>query len=248
MPSSHRPPKRPSYNRPPSRSGHNGRPQASGNTALKSGLYVGLGILIAVCIGFSFVAYQRADTCMNGSMRDCLGMPTPTPAVTVGGILTTIRGESKLVTAVADSETRVSMEQAETFLGFETTRTIEMEYQAYGEVMTGIDLSKISEWDVTVSNDLVTVNLPAPEILSVAIDVDRSYIANIEEPFFALSDPDPRLVDYAQEEAKQAILEDVCEQGILEEANVHAVEVLQKLLENTNPLPVRIVTQSGVCR
>lgn len=247
--------KRPSYQSSPSRAGSGSgssytRPQSSGrdNSILKSGLLIALGVFMTACIGLSFVAYQRADMCLNGSMRDCLGLPTPTPSVSVGGILTRLSGASELVTAVTESETRVRLEQAENFLGvFETGRSINLEYQAYGMVMTSIDLSQITEQDVRINDNLVAVNLPPPKILSIAIDVDRSYVANVQKPFLALNDPDPRLVNYAQQEAQQAMLEDACAKGILDQANFHAAQTLRELLERVSPLPVQIITQPGVC-
>jgi hypothetical protein len=251
MASSRRPTQRPSYQSPSSRAGSGSSYQSSGrdNSILKSGLLIALGVFMTACIGLSFVAYQRADTCLNGSMRDCLGLPTPTPSVSVGGILTKLSGASELVTAVAESETRVKLEQAENFLGlFDTGRSINLEYQAYGTIMTSIDLSQITERDVHINNNLVTVNLPPPKILSTAIDVDRSYVANVQKPFLALNDPDPRLVNYAQQEAQKAMLEDACAKGILDQANVHAAQTLRELLEQVSPLPIQIITQPGICR
>jgi hypothetical protein len=146
-------------------------------------LWFGCGALLVIFIITGFIAIQRAAQCLNSTLRECIGLPTPTPTITTGIIRSHLREAGELTTYVLNAETRVNISQAEEFLGFETGRYNELIFQAYGEVRAGINLDEISDSDIQISRDEVTIYLPEPRILDAKIDVNRSYVAEVNRPF-----------------------------------------------------------------
>lgn len=106
----------------------------------------------------------------------------------------------------------------------------ELYYLSVGRVEAGLDLSQMTEADIVQEGQTITLRLPAPNLLRCYIDEQQSGVANRDLGLFSTpsseSERDARL--YALGHFRDVALE----RGILQEANVNAVETLQGLLGN----------------
>jgi hypothetical protein len=80
---------------------------------------------------------------------------------------------------------------------------------AHGEVAAGFDLSKMSDKDIWVDGSRVQLHLPAPEILYVRIDNERTHVVYYDKSWFVERDVDleSRARQQAEELLRQAALE-----------------------------------------
>lgn len=205
-------------------------------------------ILLGAVVGFIvltvagiFIAGERFFTGVDTMFNS----PTPTPTIDVGNIVVRqIRDASELTTTLFAMETVVEAAATNEIAGFPvgTTRLLLI---AYGEVRAGIDLSQISEEDVTVLSDTIQIRLPPPRIIDSKIDVNRTRVYDYDQGFLNLGpDVGPQLADMAQEQALTKVSVAACENGILEEANERAAIVLQGLFGGVaDGRVVEIVTQ-----
>jgi Protein of unknown function (DUF4230) len=99
---------------------------------------------------------------------------------------------------------------------------------AHGEVIAGIDLTKLDESDIQVDGENVTIWLPEPEILVARLDNNKTYVYDRETGIF--SRPDPNLETQVRQAAEQQILQAALEDGILERARTNAEEVIRTLV------------------
>jgi hypothetical protein len=116
---------------------------------------------------------------------------------------------------------------------------------AQGKVVAGIDLSKLSEQDVTISEGgtKLTVRLPAVEILSVDMDAKntRTYSHNRG----LLAPENISLADEARVQAESRILATACEQDIMQFATDSSLQAMQQFLgmldfETVEVIPARV--------
>ncbi|MFZ0544991.1 MAG: DUF4230 domain-containing protein [Candidatus Promineifilaceae bacterium] len=120
-------------------------------------------------------------------------------------------------------------------------------FVAYGDVIAGVDLSKMEPEDLQVVNPTtVIVHLPDSEIFLADLDNDRSYVANRDVGFFA--NADPQLETMIRQEAERRMLEAAEENDILDTADAEAENFMRSFLEglgfeeviftDTTPAPV----------
>ncbi len=121
---------------------------------------------------------------------------------------------------------------------------------AHGEVIAGVDLTRLTEQDVTVSEDgrTVTLRLPAAQILSYNLDNQQSRV--YDRSTGLLTKGDPNLETQVRQEAEQQILQAACQGGILAQANQNAQTQVRTLLQLTRFSDVRFLaphsgTQTG---
>lgn len=103
---------------------------------------------------------------------------------------------------------------------------------AHGEVIAGVDLSKMSQSDVEVSGKNLTINLPKPEIFTVSLDNSKTKVYNRQTGL--LTKGDPNLESEARSEAEQDIRAAACESGILDQAGTNAQKQLKTLFLQLN--------------
>ena len=99
----------------------------------------------------------------------------------------------------------------------------------HGEVIAGIDLSKVKADDIIVRKDVVKVRIPKAEVLTVRIDNERSRVYSRETGLF--SAVDPNLETDVRRAAEQQLREAAMEEGILKIADQNAHATLTRLLE-----------------
>lgn len=101
---------------------------------------------------------------------------------------------------------------------------------AAGDVVAGVDLSKLADGDLTVrpSERRVQLRLPPAEILSVTLDDDRTYVHSRQTT--PLTKPVADLETRARKQAASAIRDAALQAGILERASRTAIQTLRALL------------------
>lgn len=103
---------------------------------------------------------------------------------------------------------------------------------AAGEVLAGVDLAKLAESDIQIdpSTKAVQLTLPSPEILSVRLDSQRTYVHSRHTDLLAVRELD--LETRARQHAEEAIRAAAIEAGILRRARQNASQVLNALLRS----------------
>lgn len=99
---------------------------------------------------------------------------------------------------------------------------------ANGEVVAGYDLSALSENDVEKTSGTLRVKLPAPQILSVRLDNEKTRVYDRDQGILSRGDKD--LESEARLAAEQSIRDAACAAGILREAEENAVKQLKAVL------------------
>lgn len=96
-----------------------------------------------------------------------------------------------------------------------------------GNVVAGIDLDKLLEKNISVLNDRVVIQLPSVEILSVQLDHIEVY--DWRTGAFNLMPTDAAVLNAVQLEAKKQLLNQACQNGILEQARTRSQEQIEHL-------------------
>ena len=91
---------------------------------------------------------------------------------------------------------------------------------AHGEVVGGVDLSKVTPADVDEVGTAVTLTLPAAEILYSKLDNDKTYVYDRQTGFF--NKPNPNLESQVRATAEQQIVQAAQEDGIFKQAETNA--------------------------
>jgi predicted transcriptional regulator len=99
----------------------------------------------------------------------------------------------------------------------------------HGEVIAGIDLSKVKADDIIVREKSVTVRIPKAEVFTVRIDNERTRVYSRATGLF--SRVDPNLETEVRRAAERQLREAAMEEGILKMADKNAQATLTRLLE-----------------
>lgn len=97
-----------------------------------------------------------------------------------------------------------------------------------GEVISCIDLTLLTEEDIVVVDDSVSLLLPMPEICHVKIDHARSKVYDVK---FGLWET-PDLVDEAYREAESQIHNQALNMGLTSQSRETAVKLLSPILQS----------------
>jgi hypothetical protein len=153
-----------------------------------------------------------------------------TPTVTIDtsrpAVLDRVRALARLETVHYQLEKVVSGKSSGPLPDFLTSDRILL--VAHGEVVGGVDLSKLRPEDVAVISDSVTIRLPQPEILYSKLDNDKTYVYDRQTGVF--TKPDPNLESQLRQAAEQQIVLAAQEDGILDRARDNAQQVLRTLV------------------
>lgn len=168
--------------------------------------------------------------------------PTPTPYIETASVMAQrLRGASELTTAIYTMDTVTTASQ-DRMLGQLTVGTTELIYVAHGQVRAGIELAEIGTEDIDadVEAGRLVVRLPAPRILDRKIDVEKSYVYDLDRSLFG--PVDPTLQTQAEGYALEQIWRSACENGILAQANERGSLAVEKLLETAGYDEVVVIT------
>jgi hypothetical protein len=99
---------------------------------------------------------------------------------------------------------------------------------AHGEVIAGVDLSKLQPSDVEVRGRSVSIRLPAAEIFTTSLDNAKTRVYSRDTGL--LSTPDPNLEGEVREEAERQLRTAALDDGILKTAQANAGQTINSLL------------------
>ena len=98
----------------------------------------------------------------------------------------------------------------------------------HGEVIAGVDLSKLQPSDVVVHGRNVSIQLPPPEIFTTRLDNAKTQVYSRDTGLF--STPDPKLESEVRVEAERQLQGAALQDGILTTAAKNGRQTLTSLL------------------
>jgi hypothetical protein len=122
---------------------------------------------------------------------------------------------------------------------------------ASGNVVAGVDMSKLKESDVTISADgkSISLNLPPSEIFSRALDNQRTRVydrqTRLGTQLFGGENKD--LETQARQEAENTILQAACEGEIMQKAAAEAQRSMEQFLRLLKFQDVQVTSRAGTC-
>lgn len=118
---------------------------------------------------------------------------------------------------------------------------------ASGEVVAGVDLSKLRDGDVSISPDGKTIQLKLPpsEIFSKRLDSDRTRVYDRQQGVFAPDNKD--LESQARAQAEVEILNAACENNIMQKSAEDARRSMEQFLKLLEFDQVTVTSSAGPC-
>jgi len=99
----------------------------------------------------------------------------------------------------------------------------------HGEVIGGVDLSKLQSADVVVQGQSISLRLPQAQILVTRLDNAQTRVYSRDTGLF--SSPDPNLESEVRQEAERQLQEAAMQGDILKTANGNARSTISSLLQ-----------------
>jgi len=155
--------------------------------------------------------------------------PTPTIYPDPTTIVLQVRSLARLETAQYTVEKVITAETGQGALA--TLFGDRLIFVAHGEVIAGVDMSRMAQSDVTVSPEgRVTVIVPAAEVFVATLDNEKSYVYDRETGL--LTHGDVNLETLARQAAETEIEKAAREDGIIKLAQDNAAAFLERLLKS----------------
>jgi len=98
----------------------------------------------------------------------------------------------------------------------------------HGEVIGGVDLSKLQPGDVSMNGHSISLRLPKSEILVTRLDNARTRVYSRDTGLF--SSPDPNLESEVRQEAERQLQQAALQDGILKSADQNARSTISTIL------------------
>lgn len=222
------------------------RERRSGNgcwTVVGNFLLLSLGGIILMSLLIMIGFWRTGDRFFDG-LDTMFNAPAPTPQIDVRSVIVQqVRGVSELTTTIHTVEAIIPARQGgRNILGVEVGATTLL-FVAVGEVRAGVDLSELGPENVEVISDTIRVRLPPPRLLDSKIDVNLSYVYDVDRGPLGLGPEATTLQTEAQRQGLSTIVAKACENGILDDANREAEVVVTQLLSVAGYQQVLVETQ-----
>ncbi|ABQ90564.1 DUF4230 domain-containing protein [Roseiflexus sp. RS-1] len=227
-----------------------GVPLAGGGCAATA-LYVALGAITVVLLLMLFWQQVVATFAPNVPQQVLQVIATPTPTIRDrGGAIQQMKNLNRLETQRFSIERVVEASTArgdplDALLG-ERLLLI-----ASGDVVAGVDLSKLTERDIIISPDgaSVTLTLPASEIFSARLNNERTRVYDRQTRLLTqlTGGQDPNLETQARQEAERQILAAACENGIMQRAADEAKRSMEQFLRLLEFEQITVIATPGPC-
>jgi len=227
-----------------------GMPLAGGGCAATA-LYVALGAITVVLLLMLFWQQIVATFAPNVPQQVLQVIATPTPTIRDwGGAIQQMKNLNRLETQRFSIERVVEASTArgdplDALLG-ERLLLI-----ASGDVVAGVDLSKLTERDIIISPDgaSVTLTLPASEIFSARLNNERTRVYDRQTRLLTqlTGGQDPNLETQARQEAERQILAAACENGIMQRAADEAKRSMEQFLRLLEFEQITVIATPGPC-
>jgi hypothetical protein len=199
----------------------------------------GLVLLSCALLGFATFREGLSGLGKLSGVFPSFGSLVTTPTVTIDtsrpAVIDKVRALSKLETVHYQLEKVVTGKSSGPLPDIFTSDKILL--VAHGEVVGGVDLSKLQPDDVTVMSDTVTIRMPEAEVLYSKLDNDKTYVYDRQTGIF--TKPDPNLESQIRQAAEQEILKTAMEDGLLDKASTNAEDVIRTLLTGLGYTDVR---------
>ena len=152
--------------------------------------------------------------------------PTPTIIPDPVTIILQVRNLSRLETASYTVEKVITAETGQGPFSFLFGDRLIL--VARGQVIAGVDLGKMEEGDILITEDgTVVVTLPPAEILVATLDNQKSYVVDRDT---GLVGTNPALETEARQAAEKEVLDAALEDGILDTAQRNAEMYVRQLI------------------
>jgi hypothetical protein len=161
--------------------------------------------------------------------------PSSTPTVTIFGIRSTLELATVEYLVVAEVQNERVPDDIRSWLGVKE----EILMLVYGNVKAGFDLSKLTEDDLLTDGTQVQLVLPAPEILSLSIDNERSHVVYYDKSLIVGHDVE--LEGDTRRIADEAISKQAIEIGILDNAADYGQLYFENYLRSLGFTDVQVI-------
>jgi hypothetical protein len=212
--------------------------------SLVIGVLVIIAIVSSAMIWLVYDSFQRAVTpvqSMTGELATQVSSmlnPTPTIIPNPITIIRDVRSLARLETIQYTVEKVITAEQGQGTLG--VLFGDKLIFVAHGQVIAGLDLSKLSADDIEIKDGILFLNLPNPEIFVATLDNEKSYVYDRQTGL--LTKGDINLESSARRLAEDEIEKAAVEDGILDLARQNAENYLTRLLSDLGYPEVIIVS------
>jgi hypothetical protein len=109
---------------------------------------------------------------------------------------------------------------------------------AVGEVAGCIDLTKVQEGDITITEETISIELPAPEICYAKLNHERSRIYDMKGDYLNLSTQ--KRIEEVYKLAESKIEGNAIELGIIEQTKTNAELIIKPLFETLSGKQVKL--------
>ncbi|WP_448545353.1 DUF4230 domain-containing protein [Roseiflexus sp.] len=227
-----------------------GVPLAGGGCAATA-LYVALGAITVVLLLMLFWQQVVATFMPNVPQQALQVIATPTPTIRDrGGAIQQMKNLNRLETQRFSIE-RVVEASTERGDPLDVLLGERLLLIASGDVVAGVDLSKLTERDVIISPDgaSVTLTLPASEIFSARLNNERTRVYDRQTRLLTqlTGGQDPNLETQARQEAERQILAAACENGIMQRAADEAKRSMEQFLRLLEFEQITVIATPGPC-
>lgn len=212
--------------------------------SLVIGVLVIIAIVSSAMIWLVYDSFQRVVTpvqSMTGELATQVSSmlnPTPTIIPNPITIIRDVRSLARLETIQYTVEKVITAEQGQGTLG--VLFGDKLIFVAHGQVIAGIDLSKLSADDIEIKDGILFLNLPNPEIFVATLDNEKSYVYDRQTGL--LTKGDINLESSARRLAEDEIEKAAIEDGILDLARQNAENYLTRLLSDLGYPEVIIIS------
>lgn len=186
-----------------------------------------IGIIVVIVV--SVWVFARSRKPASPSVIDpsaFLPQSTPTIYPSAATVLEGVQLLSRLETASYHMEKVITAESGQGPLGFLFGDRLLL--IAYGEMIAGVDVSYIGPGDLMTTDDgTVYMRLPTAEVFVATLDNSRTYVYDRRTGVAGMN---MQLETAARQEAERLMLQAAIENGLLEEAEENARNVLHSLL------------------
>ena len=192
-----------------------------------------LGCVTIPLVAFAFLVFLGINT-MGGIFDGITSIFSPSQRVynvmSAPMVLESVQGMGRLTTTRYNYSNVITM-VAESRIAILDRDDLTMVVVGY--VDAGIDLTALTEADITISGDTLTIQLPPPELHNCVLNEFESYVVSRDTGLFVSAAPevDAQVRQYAILQFQHAALEE----GIFDEVNLQAQVVIEPFL-NMMPL------------
>jgi hypothetical protein len=214
-----------------------------------------IGMITLIMVGL-LVGRQVLDSMLKSvtqsvpeQVRQVVATPTPTIRDR-GGTILQIQGLNRLETLQYSVERVVeaSTERGDILDNFLGEKLLLI---ASGDVIAGVDMSRLRASDVNISSDgeSITIKLPPTEIFSAALNNQRTRVYNRDTKLLTqiTNGEDPSLETQARQAAESEILKAACEAGVMQRAADEAKQSVERFLGLLDFSSITVISEAGPC-